>query len=108
MQEHEAVARLQQGDIAGLDTLIRLHQQPALYAAFLFCRDQALAEDLVQAAFVRAYERIAQFDAGRPFGPWFTRSVVNDALKAVSRDRQVPLDPAWGQGQSSGPQAPLA
>jgi RNA polymerase sigma-70 factor, ECF subfamily len=95
MQEHEAVARLQQGDIAGLDTLVRLHQQPALYAAFLVCRDQAQAEDLVQSAFVRVYERIAQFDANRPFGPWFIRSVVNDALKVVSRNRQVPLDPAW-------------
>lgn len=92
MQEHDAVARLKQGDIAGLDTLIQLYQQPALYAAVLVCRDAALAEDLVQAAFVRVYERIAQFDAGRPFGPWFIRSVVNDALKIVSRDRQVPLD----------------
>lgn len=93
MHEHEAVVRLQHGDISGLEPLVRLYQQPALHAAFLVCRDSALAEDLVQAAFVRVYERIAQFDSGRPFGPWFIRSVVNDALKAVSRGRSVPLGP---------------
>jgi RNA polymerase sigma-70 factor (ECF subfamily) len=94
IDEQEAVARLQRGDIGGLELLVRRYQEPALRAAVLVCRDAALAEDLVQAAFVRAYERIGQFDARRPFGPWFIRGVVNDALKAVTRRRQVPLDPA--------------
>jgi RNA polymerase sigma-70 factor (ECF subfamily) len=94
IDEQEAVARLQRGDIGGLELLVRRYQEPALRAAVLVCRDAALAEDLVQAGFVRAYERIGQFDARRPFGPWFIRGVVNDALKAVTRRRQVPLDPA--------------
>jgi RNA polymerase sigma-70 factor, ECF subfamily len=85
MHEDEAVARLQRGDISGLEALVHLYQRPALRAAVLVCRDPATAEDLVQAAFVRAYERIGQFDASRRFGPWFIRSVVNDALKAGRR-----------------------
>src|SRR4051794_10502345 len=93
MQEREAVSRLKRGDIGGLETLVRLHQGAALNAAFLVCRDQALAEDLVQAAFVRVYERFEQFDESRSFAPWFIRVVVNDALKAVSRARFVALDP---------------
>jgi len=52
-----------------------------------------LAEDIVQSAFLRAYERIGQFDSGRPFSPWFLRSVVNDAVKAAARARRnVPLE----------------
>jgi RNA polymerase sigma-70 factor, ECF subfamily len=39
----------------------------------------------VQSAFVKAYEKIQGFDEGRPFAPWFTRMVVNDAIKAASR-----------------------
>lgn len=93
MEEREAIARLQRGDIGGLETLVRAHQLRAVRAAYLIVRDRALAEDLVQAAFLRAYERIGQFDAGRPFGPWFLRGVVNDAVKAtVRRERQVPLE----------------
>src|SRR5262245_64242796 len=108
MQEREAVARLQQGDIGGLETLVRMHQGAAVNAAFVVCRDQALAEDLTQAAFVRAYERIGQFDAARPFGPWFIRSVVNDALMAVTRRRTVALDPQRGDAPAPSEESPEA
>ncbi len=93
MEEQQAIALLKRGDIGGLETLVRKYQVQAVRAADLIVRDRALAEDIVQAAFLRAYERIGQFDAGRPFGPWFLRSVVNDAVKAAARrERQVPLD----------------
>ncbi len=61
--------------------LVRRHQVEALRVAVLITRDRALAEDIVQAAFLRAYERIDQFDADRPFAPWFLRGVVRDAVK---------------------------
>lgn len=87
-----AVARLQRGDIGGLETLMLRYQVRALRTALLITRDHALAEDLVQAAFLRAYEHIGQFDAAQPFGPWFLRIVVNDAVKAATRGhRLVPL-----------------
>ena len=92
MQDGDAIARLQRGDISGLEHLVHRYQATALQAAFLITRDYALAEDIVQAAFLRAYERIGQFDTRRPFGPWFLRSVVNDALMAVTRHRHVSLD----------------
>jgi len=93
MDEQEAVARLKVGDITGLEALVRRYEVQAVRTAYLITRDRALAEDIVQAAFLRAYKRIDQFDAGRSFGPWFVHSVVNDALKSVSRSkRQVSLD----------------
>lgn len=93
MDEQEAIALLKQGDIGGLEALVALYQLRAVRAAYLVTRDPALAEDIVQAAFIRAYERIAQFDAARPFGPWFLRSVVNDAVKSATRQRPaLPLD----------------
>jgi RNA polymerase sigma-70 factor (ECF subfamily) len=93
MEESEAIARLKGGDISGLEPLVRAYQVRAVRAAFLICHDRALAEDLVQAAFVRAYERIGQFNAARPFGPWFLQSVVHDAMKAAARQwRTIPLE----------------
>lgn len=62
-EEQAAVEQLKRGDISGLDVLIRYHQLAAVRAAYLVCRDLPLAEDIAQAAFVRAYKRIAQFDA---------------------------------------------
>lgn len=93
MNEHQAIARLKRGEIDGLETLMLLHQVRAVRTAFLITRDRALAEDVVQTAFVRVYERIAQFDANRAFEPWLLRIVTNDAVKAATRrERFVPLD----------------
>ena len=85
MEERKAIERLVRGDIGGLEALVRQHYTRAVRAADLILRDQALAEDTVQGAFVRAYERIEQFDAERSFGAWFMKIVVNDAVKTASR-----------------------
>jgi RNA polymerase sigma-70 factor (ECF subfamily) len=93
LDERQALRLLKQGQVAGLETLVQLYQLRALRAAYLVLRDRAQAEDVVQAAFLRAYDRIAQFDLSRPFGPWFLRSVVNAAIKAaVRQSRWVALD----------------
>jgi RNA polymerase sigma-70 factor (ECF subfamily) len=97
MEETEAIARLKEGDICGLEALVCRYQVQAVRTAYLITHDRALAEDIVQSAFLRAYERIAQFDSGRPFGPWFLRSVVHDAVKATARrERLVSLDTGVG------------
>jgi RNA polymerase sigma-70 factor (ECF subfamily) len=92
MDERGAVESLKRGDIGGLEALVRIHQARAVQAAYLILRDRASAEDVAQNAFVRAYERIGTFDVRRPFGPWFMRVVVNDAVKAAARrERTVSL-----------------
>jgi RNA polymerase sigma-70 factor (ECF subfamily) len=93
MDEAEAIERLKRGDASGLEELVRRHQDTAVRAAYLVTHDEQLAEDLVQTAFLRAYERIAQFDSTRPFRPWFMRSLINAAVKAARRaERSVSLD----------------
>ncbi|MEJ2598855.1 MAG: sigma-70 family RNA polymerase sigma factor [Anaerolineales bacterium] len=90
MTERDAIHKLKQGNIRGLETLVRKYQVQAVRATDLITRDQALAEDIVQAAFLRAFERIDQFDESRPFGPWFLRSVINEAVKTVTRRLETP------------------
>ena len=88
-----AIALLRRGDMAGLEILMQQYQVKAVRTAYLITRDRAAAEDIVQTAFVRVYERIHQFNPERPFEPWFLRIVINDAVKAASRQqRQVSID----------------
>ena len=89
MNEAKAIARLKRGDIAGLEVLVRQYQVKATRAAYLITQDRALAEDIVQTAFLRVYDRIQQLDSSRPFAPWFLRIVVNDAVKAAQRQQQA-------------------
>jgi RNA polymerase sigma-70 factor (ECF subfamily) len=92
MREAEAIARLKRGDISGLEGLVAVYQVQAVRAAYLVTRDLGLAEDVVQSAFLRVYERIGQYDTSRPFGPWFLKSVINAAIKVSTRGRHASLD----------------
>lgn len=104
MDEQKAIERLKSGDIGGLEALVRGHETRAVRAAYLILGDRALAEDVVQGAFVRAYERIGQFDETRPFGPWFVKVVVNDAVKAATRRGRT----VGFEGEGDGPEIQLA
>jgi len=93
MNEHEAIARLKMGDITGLKTLVNIYQVQAVRAAYFITNDKKLAEEIVQDAFLRVYERIEQFDVERPFAPWFFRIVTNLAIKAAKKEaRTLSLD----------------
>ena len=88
MKDQTAISRLKQGDLTGLETLVSRYQAKAVHAAYLIVHDRALAEDVVQAAYVKVAERIHQFDDERPFAPWFLRIVVNDALKSAKKQKR--------------------
>ena len=103
MDEQEAISKLKQGDIAGLEVLVDLHYVRAARAAYLVLQERSSAEDVVQSAFLRVFERAEQFDPHRPFGPWFMRIIVNDAVKVARRQqRDLSLDAkADGDGEQS-------
>jgi RNA polymerase sigma-70 factor (ECF subfamily) len=90
VDETQAIQRLKQGDIGGLEFLVARHQVTAVRTAYLITRDLGLAEDIVQDSFLQAFRAMRGFDATRPFEPWFTRSVVNASVKMMQRSaRQV-------------------
>jgi RNA polymerase sigma-70 factor (ECF subfamily) len=86
MEERQAIARLQRGDIGGLEVLVKQYQVQAVQTACLIVQDKALAEDIVQNAFITVAEKIHQFDSQKPFAPWFLRSVVNASIKAAKHN----------------------
>lgn len=87
-EDLQAVRRLKRGDIGGLEYLIACYQAKALRTAFLVTHDESMAEDVVQEAFVRLYQRAKYFDETRPFEPYFLRSVVNAALNCIEREKK--------------------
>lgn len=93
MDDLQAVRRLKNGDIGGLEILITRYQAKAVRTAYLVTHDEPLAEDVVQESFVRFYERARRFDERRAFEPYFLRCVVNAALNALDKEhRAAPLD----------------
>ena len=90
MDEKQAIQRLKDGDISGLEFLVDCLQMKAVRTAYLITRDIGLAEDVVQDSFLQAYRSINGFDAARPFEPWFMQGVVNASVKMMQKSaRQV-------------------
>ncbi len=85
MDDLQAIQRLKNGDIGGLELLVRRYQSKAVRTAFLVVHDESLAEDVVQDTFIRIYRRIHHFDVSHPFEPYLLRSVVNAALNVAQK-----------------------
>lgn len=99
MAEAEAIRQIQAGNIDGLKALVEQYQLQAVRTAVLITHHLPLAEEVVQSAFLRFYERAHHFDPDRPFAPYFLRMVVNAAIKAARRqDRTRSLDRSAGNG----------
>jgi RNA polymerase sigma-70 factor (ECF subfamily) len=93
MDEKSAINRLKQGDIGAIEYLMEVYYTQVVRTAFLIVRDESLAEDIAQAAFIRVFERAKQYDVDRPFKYWFSRIVVNDAILAAKRrERTISLE----------------
>jgi RNA polymerase sigma-70 factor (ECF subfamily) len=92
-EEKQAISLLKEGNINGLETLVRSYYFKAVRSAFLIIGDRVQAEDIVQSEFLSLRKKIQKFDEDRPFRPWFMRCVVNSTLnKLRSNNRLVSMD----------------
>jgi RNA polymerase sigma-70 factor, ECF subfamily len=100
VDDQNAIKRLKDGDIGGLEILVNRYQVEAARTAFLITQDAALADDIMQDAFLQFYRHIKQYDESRPFAPYFIRIVVNAAIQATrQQQRLVPLNDNLGEDE---------
>lgn len=87
----EVVRRAQRKDAAAFAQLIGRHERAALSVAFGVVGDATGAGDVVQEAFIRAWERLPDLkkEPAR-FGPWLCGIVRNMAIDAIRRARSEP------------------
>lgn len=79
--EDELVSRAKNGDQAAYESLYRLHRDKIYGLLWRMSGGQhALAEDLLQEAFVRAWQKLDLFRGDSRFGTWLHRLAVNVAL----------------------------
>ena len=79
------VERAARGDRQAFERLYRLHVDRIYSLCTRMVGDRTRAEELTQDAFVRAWEKLAQFRGESAFGTWLHRLAVN----VVLNDRQT-------------------
>jgi RNA polymerase sigma-70 factor (ECF subfamily) len=93
--DEEVVRRVLDGETALYELLMRRHNQRLYRIARAILRDDAEAEDVMQDAYVRAYQNLASFEGRAKFVTWLTRIAVHEALtRSRRRLRFQALDPS--------------
>lgn len=87
MDEVGEVAREGAGERGRLADLYRQHADAATRLAYLLTGDRALAEDLVQEAFVRLARRLTHLRDPEAFGAYLRKTIVNLANSHFRRRR---------------------
>jgi RNA polymerase sigma-70 factor (ECF subfamily) len=78
---------------------MRRYNQRLYRAALAILGNEAEAEDVLQDAYVRAYQHLHQFQGRAQFSTWLTRIAVNEALARARRQhRAVSLDEPLSPG----------
>ena len=75
------------GSQAACGVLVARHATAAVNLAARLVNDRALAEDLAQEAFTRAFARLASYDPQRRFAAWFLQIVRNVTIDHLRRKR---------------------
>jgi len=87
--EQELIELARQGDSAAFGELIDRHYNMCLKRASSLIRNPTDAEDEVQNACWKAFERLAQFRGEGTFAAWLSRIVENQCLMRIREDRQA-------------------
>jgi RNA polymerase sigma-70 factor (ECF subfamily) len=91
--ERALVARLQAGDDAAYDELVRKHAARMLAVARRLLGESEDAHDAVQEAFASAFRSIGSFHGDARLSTWLHRIVVNAALMKLRTRRRKPEQP---------------
>src|ERR1700743_3979162 len=105
------VERAKGGDTAAFEQLVRQYERQIFRVAQHITQNREDAEDITQDAFLKAYEKLDQFQGNSKFSTWLVRIAVNENLmrvrkrktsKNVSMDQDGPpeeglLPPRFGE-----------
>jgi RNA polymerase sigma-70 factor, ECF subfamily len=85
--EQDVVARAKSGSETAFDQLVERHERRVLHLAQNITRNHEDAEDVVQNAFVKAFQNLPDFRGDSTFYTWLVRITVNEALMKIRRSR---------------------
>lgn len=83
--DEELVARIVAGDAALFEILMRRYNQRVYRAVRAVLRGDDEVEDVMQQAYLNAYQHLGQFQGRARFSTWLTRIAVNEALARLRR-----------------------
>ncbi|MBI5426503.1 MAG: sigma-70 family RNA polymerase sigma factor [Opitutae bacterium] len=83
----EVVKRVQAGDVAAFDVLIRKYRERVFGVVYNLTSNREDTADLVQDAFIKAFQSINRFQGQSSFFTWLYKIAVNTTLSHLRKNR---------------------
>ena len=87
--EDDLVAAAKGGDTQAFGELVERHRNECMKRAMLMIRNRNDAEDEVQNAFWKAFQRLSQFRGEGSFAAWLSRILENQCLMRIRESRNA-------------------
>ena len=81
--DHETIKAVLAGDKEAYGALVMRHSHSLFRVAFRITGNEFEAEDVVQEAFLRGYQKLESFESRSKFGTWIYRIAVRCALDRI-------------------------
>src|SRR5215510_12724072 len=85
LSDEEVVQRVIQGEVALFEILMRRYNRRLFRVTRSIVTNDLEAEDIIQDAYVRAYEHLNQFEGRARFSTWLTKIAIYEAYARVRR-----------------------
>src|SRR3984885_5194140 len=101
--ELQLVTAARAGDIAAFESLVNRYERKIFRLGMNITGNREDAEDVMQEAFLKAYQHLPEFEGNSRFYTWLVRIAVNQALMKLRKRRpnQVSLDEEIETGEDS-------
>jgi RNA polymerase sigma-70 factor (ECF subfamily) len=96
------VRAAQKGDTTAFEELVARHRDKIYARAFSMMRNEEEAIDLSQEAWVKGWQRLAQFQGESSFGTWLTRIVINLCLDQLRKHKRHRTESIEAMDEESG------
>jgi RNA polymerase sigma-70 factor (ECF subfamily) len=85
--DQQLVEEVRAGHRASFSELVKRHQRGLLRLSVRFMKDLDIAQDVVQEAFIKAYEKLNMFEGRASFKSWLYQITVNTARNKLRENR---------------------
>jgi RNA polymerase sigma-70 factor, ECF subfamily len=101
--ELQLVTAARAGDVSAFESLVNRYERKIFRLGMNITGSREDAEDVMQEAFLKAYQHLPEFEGNSRFYTWLVRIAVNQALMKLRKRRpnQVSLDEEIETGEDS-------
>jgi RNA polymerase sigma-70 factor (ECF subfamily) len=100
--DEQLVKASQSGDMVAFEELVARHRDKIYARAFSMMRNEEEALDLSQEAWVKAWQRLEQFQGESSFPTWITRICINVCLDQLRKNKRRRTESIEAMEEDSG------